>query len=161
MKTFAVAVVAACALTAGARAQDTCDLPEDVINSIDYANFASSCNPMLSNAGFEQCDKCVSSLLGDFLFPLYPSLGLKVEDFPASPSILAQQLISGELDIASAFDTDGPCSDVLEALAEEADADPQAYFSGIIGCDTTKGWGPLTIAAVQEYYPEFAAAPSK
>lgn len=161
MKTFAVAVVAACALTAGARAQETCDLSQDVIDSIDYKTLAESCSPLASDASFEQCDACVASLLGDLLFPLYPSLDLKYEDFPKSPAILAQQLLSGELDIASAFDTEGPCSDELEALAEEAGADPQTYFSGIIGCDTTKGWGPNVISTVTEYYPDFVAAPSK
>lgn len=161
MKTFAVAVVAACALTAGARAQGTCDLPQDVIDKINYKNLATACAPLASDTSFEKCDTCLASLLGDLLFPLYPTLGLKYEDFPKSPAILAQQLLSGDLDLTSAFDTNGPCSAELEALAKEADADPQTYFSGIIGCDTTQGWGPTVISTVTEYYPDFVAAPSK
>lgn len=161
MKTFAIAVVAACALTAGSRAQDTCDLPQDVLDVIDFKTLDTSCKGLATDTSFEQCDTCVSSLLGDFLFPLYPSLGLKFEDFPKSPAILAQQLLSGEFDITSAFDTEGPCSAELETLAEEANANPQAYFSSIIGCDTTKGWGPNVISTVTKYYPEFVAAPSK
>ncbi len=161
MKTFAVAVVAACALTAGARAQETCDLSQDVLDSIDFKTFDESCKVLATDASFEQCDTCVASLLSDFLFPLYPSLGLEFEDFPKSPAILAQQLLSGEFDIASAFDTEGPCSAELEAMAEEANVDPQSLFTGIIGCDTSKGWGPNVISAVTEYYPDFVAAPSK
>lgn len=107
---------------------------------------------------FDACDTCFSSLLGDFLFKLYPYLDLNYEDFPADPTILASQLMSGEADFGFDLSGDDPCTQELQTRAEESDVDLQTALMGILGCDYNQGWGPNTIETVQEYYPGFVAA---
>jgi hypothetical protein len=98
-------------------------------------------------------------LLEDFLFKLYPYLDLNYEDFPADPTILASQLMSGDTE-SLGIDLTGndPCTPELQKRAEESGADLQTALMGILGCDYNQGWGPNTIETVQEYYPDFVAA---
>lgn len=107
---------------------------------------------------FEACDTCFSSLLGDFLFEIYPYVGLSYEDFPADPSILASQLMSGEADIGLDLTGNDPCTEELQTRADESGVNLQSALMGILGCDYNKGWGPNTVTTVQEYYPGFIAA---
>mmetsp|Transcript_8684 Transcript_8684/g.17307 ORF Transcript_8684/g.17307 Transcript_8684/m.17307 type:complete len:163 (+) Transcript_8684:90-578(+) len=160
MKTFsAIAVPLLLVAAGGVKAEETCNIPADVLDSLNFTNLYESCESLGRSPTFDACDTCFSSLLGDFLFKLYPYLDLNYEDFPADPTILASQLMSGDTE-SLGIDLTGndPCTPELQKRAEESGADLQTALMGILGCDYNQGWGPNTIETVQEYYPDFVAA---
>ncbi len=160
MKTTALTAVLALAMVGTqALAQDECNLTQETLDKIDYASIATACEYIGGDQSFDTCDACLGSLLGNLLLPLYPSLGLDVSTFPASPTELATALASGEDVGLTSISDGGPCSEFLTNEADAADADVQAYFFSIIGCDSSVGWGPKVIDAVTQYYPGFVAAP--
>lgn len=160
MKASFVTATALLAMAAASRAQE-CNLDADVLSKIDFENIAARCEFIAGDQSFETCDACLGAILGDLLLPLYPSLGLDVTTFPTSPALLAQALAGGDDVGLAAFSEGGPCSDYLTEQAEAANADVQAYFFSIIGCDATVGWGPQVIEAVTEFNPDFVATPAR
>jgi len=159
MKSIVLATCTAAAMLAGGvTAQDQCQIPQSVLDSIDLSNLSTQCGNIARDPTFETCDSCFAGLLGGLLFPLYPSLGLSYADFPQSPAVLAQQLVSG--DVAIGIDPSGndPCSQKFTDIADASGANLQEYFLGIIGCDTGKGWGPLTLDEIKKVNPDFTAA---
>ncbi len=71
--------------------------------------------------------------MGDFVLPLYPSLGLDIATFPKSPSQLAAELAAGNDSGLSAIGQDGPCGEYFTEEAAAAGADLQTYAFSIIG----------------------------
>jgi hypothetical protein len=163
MKTTVLSAVLALAtmgqLGTQALAQDDCDLPAETRDKIDFPSIATACEYIGGDQSFDTCDACLGSILENLLLPLYPSLGLDVSTFPKSPTELANALASGQDVGLSSISEGGPCSDYLTDASEAADADVQAYFFSIIGCDSSVGWGPKVIDAVTQYDPGFVAAP--
>ena len=159
LKTTAALAAASMAGTHVLAQDTTCDLPAETIAKIDFASIAAACEYIGGDQSYDTCDACLGSILGGLLLPLYPSLGLDVTTFPTSPTELATALASGEDVGLTAISAGGPCSEYLTDEADAADADVQAYFFSIIGCDSTVGWGPKVIDAVTQYYPRFVAAP--
>jgi len=82
---------------------------------------------------YESCDACLGSFLGDFVLPLYPSLGLDIATFPKSPSQLAAELTTGNDSGLGAIQQDGPCGEYFTESSSAAGADLQTYAFSIIG----------------------------
>lgn len=158
MKTLASIALAATLSLVGAAAQDTCDLPKETLDAISFPTIAKACEYIASDQSYDTCDACLGSIVGNLLLPLYPSLDLDVTTFPTSPSALAAQLASGDDLGLSALNEGGACTEYLNEQAAAADADIQAYFFSIIGCDPNVPWGPKVVEAVTEFDPNFVPA---